>query len=205
MRCCYRPIIVFHHHQVVNGGPLQMIKRRYRSQTTSFNPLRPLPDYSPRKLTVKDSILVEDVCRTIALRRLEPFNIILNHFEPRFDSHHLIWVLIRIRNDNKLALKFFRWAGTHKKRSIEAYCILINIMVASGMLRIASDFLKDVALNPHKGFASNPHQLYDMLIYTYKVCGSNPLVFDLLIKVFAQIGMVHEAMDVFSKNFELWV
>lgn len=55
-------------------------------------------------------------------------------------------------------------ASFAEKTSLVRESIWLQWMIALRMLRIANDFLKDVALNPHKGFASNPHQLYDMLI-----------------------------------------
>ncbi|CAL5357988.1 unnamed protein product [Camellia sinensis] len=160
---------------------------------------RPFPDYSPKKPTIRDSELTNQITTTIKQRRSEPLRRVLKPYESKFKPHHLIWVLINIKKDYKLVLDFFDWACLRKNPSIESLCIVIQIAVAARDLKTARRLIWDFLMKPNLDVSVVFAHFVERLIYVYKDWGSNPFVFDILFQVLVEFGMLDEARKLFDK------
>ncbi|KAI7990539.1 Pentatricopeptide repeat-containing protein [Camellia lanceoleosa] len=160
---------------------------------------RPFPDYSPKKPTIRDSELTNQITTTIKQRRSEPLRRVLKPYESKFKPHNLIWVLINIKKDYKLVLDFFDWACLRKNPSIESLCIVIQIAVASRDLKTARRLIWDFLMKPNLDVSVVFAHFVERLIYVYKDWGSNPFVFDILFQVLVEFGLLDEARKLFDK------
>lgn len=102
---------------------------------------RPFPDYSPRKPTIRDSELVQYISSSITQRRSEKLGHVLRPFESKFRPDHIIWVLMRVKNDYKLVLDFYKWAYLHREPSLEVRGIVIHLAVASSDSEMAHSLI----------------------------------------------------------------
>ncbi|KAL3577729.1 hypothetical protein D5086_019233, partial [Populus alba] len=189
-------------HACLGFSPIRLpfLVGRYLSQSLhSSSNTRPFPNYSPKKPTILDAQLVHQISNAIKLRHSEPLRHILKSYESKFRSDHLIWVLMNIRHDYKLALDFFDWACLRRDPNLEARCIIVQIAVASKDLKLAHDLICDFWEKPNLDFDVSFTHFVDRLIYTYKQWGSDPHVFDIFFQVLIEVGMLDEARSFFDK------
>ncbi|CAH8266500.1 unnamed protein product, partial [Arabidopsis lyrata] len=109
-----------------------------------------------------------------------------------------IWVpraLVELKEDPKLALKFFKWSMTRNgfKHSMESYCIVAHILFCARMYYDANSILKEMVLS------KADCDVFDVLWSTRNVCVPGFGVFDALFSVLIDLGMVEEAIQCFSK------
>ncbi|KFK42902.1 hypothetical protein AALP_AA1G053300 [Arabis alpina] len=81
---------------------LVSLRDTLKASRLSFSTLtdtRPFPDYSPKKASVRDTELVQQITNVIKLRRVEPLKRSLKLYECKFKTDHLIWVLMKIKFD----------------------------------------------------------------------------------------------------------
>ncbi|CAI0386632.1 unnamed protein product [Linum tenue] len=166
---------------------------------SSSSNVRPFPDYSPKKPTIRDSDLVHQISNAIRLRRSEPLRRVLKPFESKFRSDHLVWVLMSIKNDYKLVLDFFNWACLQRDPNLEARCIVIQIAAACKDLKVADELIRDFWAKPNLEVGHAFTLFVERLIYTYKEWGSDPHVFDVFFHVLAEAGLLAEARSFFDK------
>eukprot|EP00257_Ricinus_communis_P004998 XP_002518802.2 putative pentatricopeptide repeat-containing protein At2g02150 [Ricinus communis] len=112
-----------------------------------------------------------------------------------------IWVsrvLVELKQDPKLALKFFRWAKTKFGFCLttESYCLLVHILFYARMYFDANFFLKELISSRRilPGF-----DVFEVLWSTRNVCVPGFGVFDALFSVFIELGMLEEAGQCFSR------
>ncbi|OMO67803.1 hypothetical protein CCACVL1_20303 [Corchorus capsularis] len=160
---------------------------------------RPFPDYSPKKPTIRDSDLVRQISVAIKARRSQPLFCVLKPYQLKFRSDHLIWVLMNIKGDYGLVLDFFEWACLHRGPTLEARCIIVQIVVASKDTEMARQLIHDFWLKPKADVGQSFCRFVECLIYTYKDWGSDPNVFDIFFQVLVEAGMLDEARKLFDK------
>lgn len=107
-------------------------------------------------------------------------------------------VLLELKepNDAKCALGFFHWSARMKdyQHNVWSYCITIHILVQAGLL-IDARILIESVLKKCKEDTSK-FKVVDLLVASYKVVVSTPLVFDLLVQGYAKLRMFEIAFDV---------
>ncbi|KAK6242398.1 hypothetical protein SCA6_007787 [Theobroma cacao] len=114
-----------------------------------------------------------------------------------------IWVskiLVGLKQEPKLALKFFKWAKTHKGfgHTSESYCILVHILFYGRMYSDASAILKEFILLRQRVVLPGC-DFFDVLWSARNVCRYGFGVFDALFSVLVDLGMLEEASQCFSK------
>ncbi|KAL6192428.1 hypothetical protein ACLB2K_033516 [Fragaria x ananassa] len=171
--CCQ----IFGYRAQLNGSVF-LFRSVSNMLSSGSTDMRPFPDYSPKRPTIKDAELVHGISTTIKLRRFEPLRRILKHYESKFRSDHLIWVLMNIKSDYKLVLDLFDWACLRRDPTLEARCIVVHIAAASNDLKTAHGLIRDFWAKPKLDVSLSCTHFSDRLIYTYKDWGSEPHVFD---------------------------
>ncbi|CAN1321207.1 Pentatricopeptide repeat-containing protein At1g05670, mitochondrial [Linum perenne] len=166
---------------------------------SSSSKVRPFPDYSPKKPTIRDSELVHQISSVIRLRRCEPIRRVLKPFESKLRSDHVVWVLMSIKNDYGLVLDFFNWVCFQRDPNLEARCIVIQLAAASKDLKAADELIRDFWMKPNLDVGHAFTLFVERLIYTYKDWGSDPHVFDVFFQVLVEVGLLAEAKTFFEK------
>ncbi|XP_074303428.1 uncharacterized protein LOC141637917 isoform X1 [Silene latifolia] len=96
----------------------------------------------------------------------------------------------------RLALKFLKWVikqpGLEVDHITHTYCITIHILVRARMYDHARSLFHHLA-----GMSDDPSSLFGALMGTYRLCRSNPSVFDLLIRVYLKLGCVDNSIEIF--------
>ncbi|KAH7515846.1 hypothetical protein FEM48_Zijuj10G0069500 [Ziziphus jujuba var. spinosa] len=167
--------------------------------SSSSTNIRPFPDYSPKKPTIRDAEFVHHISTTIKLRRSESLRRILKSYESKFRPDHLIWIFMSIKHDYKLVLDFFDWACLRREPSLEARCIVVQIATASKDLKMVHGLIREFWEKPNLDVSLSFTNFAEKLIYTYKDWGSDPHVFDIFFQVLVETGMLNEARNFFDK------
>ncbi|CAI0458199.1 unnamed protein product [Linum tenue] len=107
-------------------------------------------------------------------------------------------VLLVLRHDPRLALKFFNWAKTliGFRHTTESYCLLAHILFYGRMYFDANDILKELVL---AGRSLPGFDVFEVLWSTRNVCVSGYGVFDALFSVYIELGMLEKADNCFSR------
>lgn len=112
----------------------------------------------------------------------------LNHMEYRLASLRPV--------HGKLALKFLDWVlkrpGLELNHMLHMYCITIHIIVRARMYDYAKSLLKRVSC-----LDVDVSSIFGALMGTYRLCRSNPSVFDLLMRIYLKLGHVDDALETF--------
>ena len=105
-------------------------------------------------------------------------------------------VLLELKKpvDAKWALGFFHWSAQCKnfEHGEASYCITIHILVGAHLLMDARSLLESTL----KKNAMSRFLVVDSLLSSYKVTGSNPHVFDLLVQTYSKLRMFEIGFDV---------
>ncbi|CAH2045766.1 unnamed protein product [Thlaspi arvense] len=122
--------------------------------------------------------------------------------EKLFDSTLApIWVprvLVELKEDPKLAFKFFKWSMSRNgfKHTVESYCIVAHILFCARMYYDANRILREMVLSKAE---LNDCDVFDVLWSTRNVCVPGFGVFDALFSALIDLGMLEEAIQCFSK------
>ncbi|CAA3029218.1 Hypothetical predicted protein [Olea europaea subsp. europaea] len=118
-------------------------------------------------------------------------------------------IALEIRNNPRLALRFFHFTlnDTLCCHSLLSYASIIHILCHS-RLKTEAESLIRLAFRKfpeaHQSSSSSPAPILEILIKTYRTCGSAPFVFDLLLKACLESKKIDQALDIFrmlnSKN-----
>ncbi|CAN6910205.1 hypothetical protein Bca4012_078373 [Brassica carinata] len=108
-----------------------------------------------------------------------------------FDPVHVPRLLLDLREDPRLALKFFKWS-TKFNHTVESYSIVAHILFCSRMYHDANSILREMV-------TLHSCDVFDALWSTRNVCVPGFGVFDALFSVLIDLDMVDEALQCFSK------
>ncbi|GFZ00327.1 tetratricopeptide repeat (TPR)-like superfamily protein [Actinidia rufa] len=118
-----------------------------------------------------------------------------------------IWVsriLVGLKEEPILALKFFKWAERRIgfRHTTESYCLLAHILFCSRMYIDAHDILKDLITSTRVFPGCD---IFDVLWSTRNVCIPGYGVFDTFFSVLVELGMLEEASECFlrMKSFKV--
>ncbi|KAF3782087.1 Pentatricopeptide repeat-containing protein [Nymphaea thermarum] len=101
--------------------------------------------------------------------------------------------LLRCQSDPVIALGLFNWVRNEVgiKPSTRNYCTIVHILAWSRLFGQGMRLLGEVV--------GTDRQLFVDLIQAAEGCNWNPVVFDMLIKVYVQFGRVQAGMEVFRR------
>ncbi|KAI0501565.1 hypothetical protein KFK09_016510 [Dendrobium nobile] len=104
-------------------------------------------------------------------------------------------IIIHLRNNPRLALRFFLWSRDHSlcNHNLTSYFTIIHILARS-RLRSAALSLLRAAIRSHPN--TPPSSLLQTLALTYRSCDSAPFVFDLLIQAYLHSHNIDPALSV---------
>lgn len=107
-------------------------------------------------------------------------------------------VLLRVQKDPVLSLEFFDWTllqnpGLH---TLENQAMILHILTRSGRFRPAESILRKSVIPKTAGSGLD---LFDALLYSYRLCDSSPRVFDSLFKTYAHMKKFRDATETFRR------
>lgn len=111
-------------------------------------------------------------------------------------------ILLKLRNDHFLSLKFFKWFGVKipSLHNLETLSMILHILSKHRKFKSAEGVLREVL---DLGSVNFGKELFEALVYSYRVCDSSPRVFDLVFKTYAHLKKIRNATDIFCwmKNY----
>ncbi|XXG48260.1 hypothetical protein AAC387_Pa02g2761 [Persea americana] len=110
-------------------------------------------------------------------------------------------ILLKIKKDPVLSLEFFDWVELQRPNShtLEMQSIMLHILTKAKKFKIAESLLKRSIIPKTMNSAS---ELFDCVLYSYRVCDSSPGVFDSLFKTYAHMKKFRNATDTFHRMKE---
>ncbi|KAA3463522.1 pentatricopeptide repeat-containing protein mitochondrial-like [Gossypium australe] len=121
-------------------------------------------------------------------------NALSTHFTPFRVKH----VLLKIQKDHVLSLEFFNWVKTRNptSHSLETHSVILHILTKNQKFKSAESVLRSLLVS---GSLELPAKMFDVILYSYRICDSSPRVFDLLFKTYAHAKKFRNATDAFSR------
>uniref|UniRef100_A0A7N1A1V8 Pentatricopeptide repeat-containing protein n=1 Tax=Kalanchoe fedtschenkoi TaxID=63787 RepID=A0A7N1A1V8_KALFE len=170
--------------------PIQLLRSQYRSIHASV----PL-SWTPRdeyRLTRPE--LVDRISRLLVLNRFDAIDKL--YFD--FSDELLDGVLVKLRLNPNACLSFFQMAfKQHKYRpNVRCYCRIVHILSKGRKFVEARAFLNQLVgldKSRHPSFLA-----WDELVRIYREFSFAPVVFDMILKVYAEKGMMKSALHVFD-------
>lgn len=107
-------------------------------------------------------------------------------------------VLLKIQKDHVLSLEFFNWAKTRNltSHSLETHSVILHILTKNQKFKSAESVLRSLLVS---GSLELPAKMFDVILYSYRICDSSPRVFDLLFKTYADAKKFRNATDAFYR------
>ncbi|KAK9226176.1 hypothetical protein WN943_011223 [Citrus x changshan-huyou] len=107
-------------------------------------------------------------------------------------------VLLKVQKDYVLSLEFFTWVQTHKPSSLtlETHSIVLHILTKNRKFKSSESILRGILDSDSFDL---PSKFFDSILYSYRMCDSSPLVFDLLFKTYAHRKKFRNATDTFCQ------
>ncbi|XP_068655408.1 pentatricopeptide repeat-containing protein At4g26680, mitochondrial [Aristolochia californica] len=120
----------------------------------------------------------------------------LNSLSSGLNPFRIKHILLKIYRDPILSLEFFDWVELQKPNSStpEVHAIILHILTKGRQFKTAESLLKR-NLVPKK----SPLEIFDALLYSYRLCDSSPRVFDSLFKTYAHMKKFRNATDTFCR------
>ncbi|GMI90006.1 Mitochondrial Intron Splicing Factor 26 [Hibiscus trionum] len=102
---------------------------------------------------------------------------------------------LQLPDHSRSALNFFHWSAKTQnfQHQIYSYCIAVHILVRAQQLADAKVLLHS-ALKTSES-SSTRYCMVEPLLGSYKVVGSSPLVFDLLVQAYAKLRMFEDGFE----------
>ncbi|PIA55576.1 hypothetical protein AQUCO_00700110v1 [Aquilegia coerulea] len=123
-----------------------------------------------------------------------------NGFSPREVSE----IILRIKNNPRLALRFFLWSEKKSlcTHDLVSYSTIIHILARSRLKSLAQKLIETAIrvseINNVEGLdvSCKPPKIFETLTKTYRYCDSAPFVFDLLIRACIKAKKVDRTIDI---------
>ncbi|KAH7690806.1 Pentatricopeptide repeat-containing protein [Dioscorea alata] len=153
--------------------------------------LRRIPNPSPQSVP---PYLLDRLCRILLLERFDA----VSKLSFSFSDDLLDSVLARLRLEPVAALGFFRIAAKQPyfRPNCRSYCKMIHILSKARMLDDARACLKELV--SFFGSKDSVSFVFDEMVRVYKEFSFSPTVFDMLLKVYAEGGLIKHALHVFD-------
>ncbi|XP_077222085.1 uncharacterized protein LOC143855918 [Tasmannia lanceolata] len=122
----------------------------------------------------------------------------LNAFSSSLTPFRIKHILLKIQKDHVLSLEFFNWVELERPNihTLETHSIILHILTKAKKFRIAESLLKKTVIPKTAGSVS---ELFDAILYSYRLCYSSPHVFDCLFKTYAHLKKFRNATDTFCR------
>ncbi|CAA0825094.1 Pentatricopeptide repeat-containing protein -mitochondrial [Striga hermonthica] len=122
-------------------------------------------------------------------------------------------ILLQLKEpvNSKKALTFFHWSAQESRaeHGISSYCVLIHILVKTGLVRDAKAMIESVLTKKLSGDNCRTLCVLDSLMDSFCTVDSVPFVFDLFVQTCAKLRMVDDILDacklLFDRGFPLSV
>ncbi|PKA58166.1 Pentatricopeptide repeat-containing protein [Apostasia shenzhenica] len=120
----------------------------------------------------------------------------LNALARSLNPFRIKHILLKIRRDPVLSLKFYEWSLNHTpdSQTLETHSVILHILCKFRRFRAAESILRETLL-PKVSIS----ELFDSLLYTYRLCESSPNVFDSLFKTYAHLKKFRNATETFCR------
>lgn len=140
-----------------------------------------------------EDIICKAICVNLKQRRWK----FLERVSPSLTNSLVCRVVREFCNSPQLALEFYTWveARDNFSHSLESCCTLVHVLVNSRNFDDALSIMETVMLKNGK----SPLEVLGGLIDSYKICNSNPAVFDALVRTCTRLGSLEGAYDVIKK------
>ncbi|KAF5203143.1 Pentatricopeptide repeat-containing protein [Thalictrum thalictroides] len=123
-----------------------------------------------------------------------------NGFSPREVSE----ITLRIKNNPRLALRFFLWSEKKSlcSHDLLSYSTIIHILARSRLKSLAQKLIETAIrvseVNNIEGLdvSCKPPKIFETLTKTYRYCDSAPFVFDLLIRACIKAKKIDRTMEI---------
>ncbi|OWM85031.1 hypothetical protein CDL15_Pgr027818 [Punica granatum] len=112
-----------------------------------------------------------------------------------FSPAEFFQIVIRIRNNAHLALRFFDFTRRHSlcEHNLESYAAIIHVLSRARLKGQACSLIKEaMRVSP----VSEPVRVFEVLVKTYRQCDSAPFVFDLLIDSCLEVKKIDGAVEI---------
>ncbi|KAG0466203.1 hypothetical protein HPP92_017783 [Vanilla planifolia] len=105
------------------------------------------------------------------------------------------WIVIRLRNNPRLALHFFLWSRDRAlcQHNLSSYSTIVHVLARSRLRSSALSLLRTALWSFTD---SRPRCILQTVARTYRVCDSAPFVFDLLIQAYLLSLKLDDALSI---------
>ncbi|XP_068654652.1 pentatricopeptide repeat-containing protein At2g15980 [Aristolochia californica] len=167
------------------SSPVKTVHRYLSSQTDS-----------PNEALISDVVLV-----LTEQRSRSRWNFVKSLYPNGFSPTEVSQITLRIKNNPRLALRFFLWSEEKSLciHDLLSYSTIIHILARS-RLKSAAQALIQKAIRVSESTSptnpAEPPELFRVLAKTYRLCDSAPFVFDLLINACLQAKKIDRAIKI---------
>ncbi|XP_008800604.2 pentatricopeptide repeat-containing protein At4g26680, mitochondrial [Phoenix dactylifera] len=112
-----------------------------------------------------------------------------------FRNNH---ILLRIQRDPVLSLEFYDWAALHhpSSQNLDTHSIILHILTKAKRFKSAESILRKFLIPRTQ---NSSEELFDAILYSYRLCDSTPGVFDSIFKAYAHLKKFRNATDTFCR------
>ncbi|CAK9142616.1 unnamed protein product [Ilex paraguariensis] len=118
-----------------------------------------------------------------------------------FSPSQVSQITLQLRNNPRLALRFFQFTLQHSlcSHSLSSYATIIHILSRSRLKSHAQTLIQSAIRkfqDTHLFDSSDPPPIFETLIRTYRACDSAPFVFELLIKACLESKRIDQSIQI---------
>ncbi|KEH30370.1 PPR containing plant-like protein [Medicago truncatula] len=105
-------------------------------------------------------------------------------------------ITLHLKNKPHLALHFYQWTQSKSlcHHNLSSYSTIIHILARARLHSHAYNSIKTALINDDS--SSTPLKLFEILVNSYRDCGSAPFVFDLLIDVCLESRKIESSIEI---------
>lgn len=166
------------------------IKRQIDSKARVHSPTLPIPHCSIPDLRGHDLDFVSIAHSHLIHGDWSKLSVFARGLNPFRIKH----ILLKIQKDPVLSLEFYDWVLMHNPNSqtLESHSIILHILTKARRFRAAESIFRKFILSK-----ISTSELFDALIYSYRLSESSPNVFDSLFKTYAHLKKFRSATETF--------
>ncbi|KAK1300049.1 Pentatricopeptide repeat-containing protein [Acorus calamus] len=109
-------------------------------------------------------------------------------------SDQVSQIVLRLKNNPRLALRFFLWSKTHSlvSPSLASHAVVAHVLARNRLKSLAKSLIRSALRSDDDA----PLSLLDELARSYRLCDSAPFVFDLLVEACLDSRRADRALEV---------
>ncbi|CAK8575751.1 unnamed protein product [Lathyrus sativus] len=115
-----------------------------------------------------------------------------------FNPNDFSQITLHLHNKPHLALHFYQWTKSKSlcHHNLSSYSTIIHILARARLYSHAYNTIRTALLDSKTQSTSTPLKLFEILVNSYRDCGSSPFVFDLLIKACLQSRKIEASIEI---------